>query len=186
LGIAHTFTFRTHPVSAKVIYFELVLLPRALPSSKETVERATNLFSAFQEYGHIAPSKLGLIWHVAPDADGKGGFGTKVEVVGQWMGSEEEYEDVMVGFEGVAKRWGVGEFDRIQRSLSGSKMPDRLSWADLGLAYLQSLRNVGGDLAAMLKRGPLNIHEHEDFYAKVHTYLLFYIHLGHQLTSSRY
>jgi hypothetical protein len=118
LGIAHSFTFKTHPAPDTVVYYELSLLPRALPSSEEAVERATNLFLAFQEYGRIAPARLGMSWHVTPEPDGRGGFGTKVEILGQWMGSEEEYEVVIKEFEEVVKRRGVGEFNRGQRSLS--------------------------------------------------------------------
>jgi hypothetical protein len=87
---------------------------------EEAVERSTNLFLAFQEYGGIAPARLGMSWHVTPEDDGKGGFGTKVEIVGQWMGDEEEYEVVIEDFEEVIIRRGVGEFQRGQRSLSGS------------------------------------------------------------------
>lgn len=82
------------------------------------MERATNLFLAFQEYGRIAPARLGMSWHVSPEPDGRGGFGTKIEILGQWMGSEEEYEVVIKEFEDVVRRRGVGEFNRGQRSLS--------------------------------------------------------------------
>lgn len=119
-GVAHSFVFRTHPVPDTVVYYELSLRPRSLPSSEEAVERATNLFLAFQEYGSIAPARLGMSWHVTPEPDGKGGYGTKVEILGQWMGSEEEYEAVMTEFEEVIERRGVGEFQRGQRSLSES------------------------------------------------------------------
>lgn len=117
-GVAHSFTFRTHPKPETVIYYELSLLPRALPSTDEAVERATNLFLAFQKYGGVAPSRLSMSWHVTPEPDVKGGYGTKVEIVGQWMGSEEEYEVVMKEFEDVIRKVGVGEFQRGQRSLS--------------------------------------------------------------------
>ena len=76
---------------------------------------------AFQEFGARAPAKLGISWHVTPEADGHGGFGTKVEVVGQWMGSEAEYEVVMQDFEGLLRAKQVGEFQRGQRSLSESR-----------------------------------------------------------------
>jgi hypothetical protein len=116
--VAHSFVFRTHPAPETVVYYELGLLPRSLPSNEEAVARATNLFLAFQEYGRIAPARLGMSWHVTPEPDGKGGYGTKVEILGQWMGTEEEYEVVIGEFEKVIERRGVGEFQRGQRSLS--------------------------------------------------------------------
>jgi hypothetical protein len=100
-----------------VVYYELGLLPRSLPSNEEAVARATNLFLAFQEYGRIAPARLGMSWHVTPEPDGKGGYGTKVEILGQWMGTEEEYEVVIGEFEKVIERRGVGEFQRGQSVL---------------------------------------------------------------------
>jgi hypothetical protein len=106
-----------------VIYYELTLLPRALPSTEESVERATNLFLAFQEYGRIAPANLGLIWHVTPDQDGNGGYGTKVEIMGQWMGSMEEYEVVMKDFNQVLEKHGVGEMQKEKRPLSEFLVP---------------------------------------------------------------
>lgn len=39
------------------------------------------------------------------------------------------------------------------------------------LGYLQSMRNVGGDWDGLKDRGPLNIHEHVNFYAKVSSML---------------
>lgn len=110
--------FRTHPAPDTVVYYELALLPRALPSTEEAAERATSLFRAFQEFGRRAPAKLGMSWHVTPEPDGKGGYGTKVEVLGQWMGSEEEYEVVIQDFETLVKSKAAGEFQRGQRSLS--------------------------------------------------------------------
>jgi len=117
-GIAHSFVFRTHPAPTTVIYYEFTLLPRALSSTKEAVERATNLYMAFQEYGEIAPSSMGLIWHVTPDEDGKGGYGTKVEIIGQVVGTEEEYEVIMMEFEKVIERWQVGELQKEKRVFS--------------------------------------------------------------------
>jgi hypothetical protein len=117
-GIAHSFVFRTHPAPETVIYYELTLLPRALPSTEESVERATNLFLAFQEYGATAPSRLGMSWHVTPEPDGKGGYGSKVEILGQWMGSMEEYEVVMKDFNEVFEKHGVGEMQKEKRPLS--------------------------------------------------------------------
>lgn len=113
--------FRTHPAPETVIYYEFTLLPRALPSNTESAERATNLFLAFQEYGRIAPGKLGMIWHVTPDEDGKGGYGTKVEILGQLMGSIEEYQVVMEEFGQILDKWGVGEMQKERRSLSESE-----------------------------------------------------------------
>jgi hypothetical protein len=121
-GIAHSFVFRTHPAPETVIYYELTLLPRALPSTEESVERATNLFLAFQEYGRIAPANLGLIWHVTPDEGGKGGYGTKVEILGQLMGSMDEYEVVMDDFNRVLEKHAVGEMQKEKRPLSESFM----------------------------------------------------------------
>lgn len=118
LAIAHSFVFRTHPAPDTVVYYELAILPRALPSTEEAAERATNLFMAFQEFGRKAPAKLGMGWHVTPEPDGKGGFGTKVEVLGQWMGSEAEYEVVIKEFEDLIQSKEVGDFKRGQRSLS--------------------------------------------------------------------
>lgn len=117
-GIAHSFKFRTHPIPETVIYYELTLLPRALPSNEESVERATNLFLAFQEYGRIAPAQLGMAWHVTPEEDGKGSYGTKVEILGQWMGTMEEFNVVMKEFEHVLDKHLVGEMQKESRSLS--------------------------------------------------------------------
>lgn len=114
-----------------MIYYELTLLPRALPSTEESVERATNLFLAFQEYGRIAPANLGLIWHVTPDEDGKGGYGTKVEIMGQWMGSMEEYEVVMQDFNQVLEKHGVGEMQKEKRPLSEFISPWDLRVSDV-------------------------------------------------------
>jgi hypothetical protein len=61
---------------------------------------------------------LGLIWHVTPDEDGKGGYGTKVEIMGQWMGSMEAYEVVMKDFNQVLEKHGVGEMQKEKRPLS--------------------------------------------------------------------
>jgi hypothetical protein len=118
LAIAHSFTFRTYPAPPQVIYYELVLLPRAQPSTPEAVERATNLYMAFQEYGEVASEFLGLSWHVTPEPDGHGGFGTKVEVLGQFMGDIKEFEKEISRFEDVIRLRGVGEFSRGQRELS--------------------------------------------------------------------
>lgn len=38
--------------------------------------------------------------------------------------------------------------------------------------YLQSMRNVGGDWHGLKDRGPLNIHEHVNFYAKASSRLM--------------
>lgn len=122
MGIAHSFVFRTHRAPDTVVYFELSILPRALPSSEEAMERATSLFLAFQEFGQRAPPQLGMSWHVTPEADGQGGFGTRVEVLGQWMGTEEEYEVVIKDFEDLCKEKGVGHVQRGQRSLSELSM----------------------------------------------------------------
>jgi hypothetical protein len=65
---------------------------------------------------------LGLIWHVTPDEDGKGGYGTKVEILGQWMGSMDEYESVMDDFNEVLEKHGVGEMQKEKRPLSESFM----------------------------------------------------------------
>lgn len=73
---------------------------------------------AFQEFGQRAPAKLGMSWHVTPESDGKGGYGTKVEVLGQWMGTQEEFEVVIRDFEGLLRAKQVGDFERGQRSLS--------------------------------------------------------------------
>jgi hypothetical protein len=73
---------------------------------------------AFQEYGATAPSRLGMSWHVTPEPDGKGGYGTKVEILGQWMGSMEEYEVVMKDFNQVLEKYGVGEMQKEKRPLS--------------------------------------------------------------------
>jgi hypothetical protein len=61
---------------------------------------------------------LGLIWHVTPDEDGKGGYGTKVEIMGQWMGSMDAYEVVMKDFNQVLEKHGVGEMQKEKRPLS--------------------------------------------------------------------
>ena len=110
--------FRTHPAPTTVIYYELTLLPRALSSTKEAVERAANMFMAFQEYGEIAPSAMGLAWHMTPEENGNGGYGTKVEVLGQVVGDEEDLEVVMTEFEEVMERWGVGELQKEKRVFS--------------------------------------------------------------------
>ena len=82
------------------------------------MERAANLYMAFQEYGEIAPSAMGLAWHVTPEDNGNGGYGTKVEVLGQVVGDENDLEVVMTDFEKVMKRWEVGELQKERRVFS--------------------------------------------------------------------
>jgi hypothetical protein len=123
-------TFRTHPKPSNVIYFELVLLPRSLPNTPDNVKRASNLFAAFQAFGasEEAVKELGLSWHVTPEPgspSGKGeakdedvAWGTKVEVLGQFSGTEEEFEGVIQAFEHVLRENGETEFQRGHRQLS--------------------------------------------------------------------
>jgi hypothetical protein len=59
-----------------------------------------------------------MSWHVTPEPDGKGGYGSKVEILGQWMGSREEYEVVMKDFNEVFEKHGVGEMQKEKRPLS--------------------------------------------------------------------
>jgi len=59
-----------------------------------------------------------MSWHVTPEVDGKGGYGTKVEILGQWMGSMDEYEVMMEGFNQVLEKHGVGEMQKETRPLS--------------------------------------------------------------------
>jgi hypothetical protein len=143
-------------------------MPRSLPSNDEAVERATNLFLAFQEYGRIAPARLGMSWHVTPEPDGKGGYGTKVEIVGQWMGTEAEYDVVLEEFEKIIRRRGVGELQKERRTFSESRRNHVIKKNGIltSAAYLQSMHQIG-NWTALDKRGPTNIGEHVDFYAKV-------------------
>jgi hypothetical protein len=114
-----------------VIYYELVLSPRALPSTAESVARASRLYMAFQEFGAIAPSGLGLSWHVTPEVDpGSGGYGTKVEILGQFMGSRADYDVVMKQFQEMVRSYDVGEFVLGQRELSEHRFRARF-WQDL-------------------------------------------------------
>jgi hypothetical protein len=120
-------TFRTNPKPPTVISYQLTLLPRSLPNTSENVQRATNLFMAFQEFAASdqAIKELGLSWHVAPESGEVGRrrteeWGTKVEVVGQFVGSEDEFETVMGMFERVLKEKGEMEFERDHTVLSES------------------------------------------------------------------
>lgn len=95
------------------------------------MERASRLYMAFQEFGAIAPSGLGLSWHVTPEVDpGSGGYGTKVEILGQFMGSRADYDVVMKQFQEVVRSYDVGEFVLGQRELSEHRFWDRF-WQGL-------------------------------------------------------
>ena len=122
LAIAHTLRFATLPAPASVVYFELTLLPRALPNTPESVRRATNLYSAFENFGGSKDSaaELGLFsWHVTPDP-GVGDWGTKVEVLGQYFGKIEECERVLSKFEDRLGDLGETNYKLGKRSMCTS------------------------------------------------------------------
>jgi hypothetical protein len=108
-----------------------------------------------------------MSWHVTPEPE-HNGFGTKVGVIGQWIGSEGEYELVIEDFEKVLKANGVGDFQRGQQSLSKC-LNLGLCGRDQGVtesAYLQSMHKVFGNRTASSERGTFDINEHVDSYAK--------------------
>jgi hypothetical protein len=60
------------------------------------------MYDVFERFGESdeAVSQLGMMsWHVTPERSGKGNWGTKVEVLGQFMGSLGEFEGVIGNFE---------------------------------------------------------------------------------------
>ncbi len=126
-------TFRTHPKPSNVIYFELALLPRSLANTPYNIKRASNLFATFQEFGASsdAVKELGLSWHVTPEPGLDAGsgeedveWGIKVEVLGQFSGTEEEFEGVMGAFEGMLRGSGEMAFERGHRQLSKAQLFD--------------------------------------------------------------
>lgn len=56
-------------------------------------------------------------WHVTPEP-GVGGWGTKVEVLGQYFGTQGGFEGVMGKFEDRLKAVGETEYHLGKRSLS--------------------------------------------------------------------
>jgi hypothetical protein len=96
-----------------VTYFELTLLPRALPASEESAKRATALFGASE---HAAPD-LGFSWHVTPESSGTE-WGTKVEILGQWIGPQDKFDAVMRELETLLRKEGLADFELGKREMS--------------------------------------------------------------------
>jgi hypothetical protein len=119
LGIAHSFTFRTYPMPQSVIYFELTLHPRSLTPSPDSVRRTAELYLTFQEFGATddAVSELGLSWHVTPEPSAAG-WGTKVEVLGQYIGTMDDFQIVIGKFEERLRGRGEMDYQIGQRQLS--------------------------------------------------------------------
>jgi hypothetical protein len=115
-------TFRTQLKPSSVIGYRLTLLPRSLPNTPENVQRATNLFMAFQEFAGSgeAVKEMGMSWHVAPSESTAGGWGTTVEVVGQFVGTEEEFESVVGVLEAGLRGKGEMDFQRDHIQMSES------------------------------------------------------------------
>ncbi|ORY23127.1 hypothetical protein BCR39DRAFT_363937 [Naematelia encephala] len=151
LAVAHSFTFQTHPAPPQVTYFELSLLPRALTPGAESTFRAVRLFQAFHKFGsESADSRLGLSWHVTPERGKDNTWGTKVEVLGQFSGAENEFLAAIAPLTSVLNKRGETAFTLDHRSLS----------------HFDSLHNLGGNWTRLKDRGPMNINEHVHFYAK--------------------
>lgn len=120
LAIAHTFRFQTHPAPREVIYYELTMLPRNMPQSPENVERITRFYEAFEEFGDRSPAELGMFaWHMTPEP-GASGWGTKVEVLGQYMGDEANFRQVMGAFESLLRSKGESEYHLASRRMCES------------------------------------------------------------------
>ena len=170
MAIAHTFRLRTQPAPPSVVYFELTLLPRALPFTDEAAARAASLYDVFERFGESddAVSNLGMMsWHVTPEPAGQGEWGTKVEVLGQFIGSSKEFEVVMGKFERRLRARGELKYHLGSRQLCESSEPSGPTAFELTAAFLQSMHQVGGNWTRLEDRGPLNINEHVNFYAKV-------------------
>ena len=125
-GIAYSFTFRTHPIPEEVQYYEITLLPRAQPATVEAAERAPRLYEAFEEFGEseAAVSEWGMSWHVTPEWDREAeGWGTKVEVLGQFHGGKDAFEVAKEAF--LSRLEAKGEIDVAlgHRSLSECIVP---------------------------------------------------------------
>ncbi|WVQ83803.1 hypothetical protein IAT38_005947 [Cryptococcus sp. DSM 104549] len=155
LALAHTFYLRTHPLPRSVIYYELSLLPRSLPPTRESATRAARFYDDFEAFGESesAVPELGMFaWHVTPEPMGNadGEWGTKVEVLGQFMGDEEGFEKFMGEFQGMLRARGETEFQLGKRTMS----------------FIDSAHNVGGNWTRLKDRGATNINEHVNFYAK--------------------
>lgn len=173
LAIAHTFRLRTHPAPPEVIYYELTLLPRSLDASSASIDRATRFYEAFEAFGGsaLATAELGMFaWHVTPEqGPGRAQWGTKVEVLGQYMGDRAGFDSVMRGFERTLRDMGESNYHLGFRRLC--KWNNVLS--GLTSAFLESMHQVGGNWTRLVDRGPLNINEHVNFYAKVTPVLAF-------------
>lgn len=115
-GIAYSFTFRTHPIPAAVQYYELTLLPRALPFTQESVARAARLYKVFEDFGEQAPPEWGMSWHVTPEESG-GVWGTKVELLGQYHGVEG-FDDAKGRLIAMLEEKGETDYNFGSRSLS--------------------------------------------------------------------
>lgn len=103
------------------MYFELTLLPRALPPTAESISRATAFYAAFEDFGGSSDStnEMGMFaWHVTPEPSAEG-WGTKVEVLGQYSGTEEEFGRVMRKFEERLQDIGERQYHLGKRPLSG-------------------------------------------------------------------
>jgi hypothetical protein len=127
-----------------VTYFELTLLPRALPASEESAKRATALFSAMQQFGaseHAAPD-LGFSWHVTPESTGTE-WGTKVEILGQWIGSQDKFDAVMGELETLLRKEGLADFELGKREMSecGADPGSETWWTVLGAKGTQAGSN---------------------------------------------
>jgi len=178
MAIAHTFHLRTQPAPRSVVYFELTLLPRALPSTNEAAARAASLYDVFERFGESddAVSNLGMMsWHVTPEPTGRGEWGTKAEVVGQFIGSSKEFEAVMGNFERRLRDRGELNYHLVSRQLCESSESSGPMSIELTAAFLQSMHQVGGNWTRLEDRGPLNINEHVNFYAKVSKATYFHV-----------
>lgn len=118
LAIAHRFRFKTHPAPPGVVYYELTLLPRALPPTPANAERVARFYEAFEEFGERSAAELGMFaWHVTPEP-GQAGWGTKVEVLGQYMEDEAGFRRELGAFEALLRTKGENEYHLASRRMS--------------------------------------------------------------------
>lgn len=169
MAIAHTFRLHTQPAPQAVIYFELTLLPRALPPTTESAVRSAGLYDVFERFGESddAVPDLGMLsWHVTPEPAGERRWGTKVEVLGQYIGNAEEFQIVMSTLERRLKDRGEVNYHLRSTGLCESPVVS-VCLTGLTIAFRHSMHSVGGNWTRLEDRGPLNINEHVNFYAKV-------------------
>lgn len=162
--MVHSFVFKTYPVPPSVFYYELTMLPRALPSNNATANRAANYFMAYQEFAQSAagPPQMSVIWHVTPERDSSG-WGTKVAILGQFAGTEAEYNTAMQALQAAAGRRGESNLQIATRPYAERA----LSCPCLTVGFIDAARNNGEDWSQIAKRGAYNLNEHIHFYAKV-------------------